>query len=65
MDDKKNIKQARQKEEQTSSGTRQTKTKNYINKKSACKNFILKDGKSEDIQQVKSWLDERLKNDKK
>lgn len=39
--------------------------KSYYSKKSACKNFILKNGKIEDIQQVKSWLDERLKNDKK
>lgn len=46
-------------------GQDKQRQKNYINKKSACKNFILKDGKSEDIQQVKSWLDERLKNDKK
>lgn len=36
--------------------------KSYYSKKSACKNFILKDGKSEDIEEVKRWLEERLSN---
>lgn len=39
--------------------------KSYYSKKSACKNFILKDGTNEDIKQVRIWLDERLKKDEK
>lgn len=36
------------------------KNKNYLNKKSVTKNFILKSATDEDIYLVKSWLSERL-----
>lgn len=36
------------------------KNKNYLNKKSVTKNFILKSATDEDIILVREWLSERL-----
>lgn len=41
---------------------RNPEAKQYRNKKSATKNFILVTATDEDIELVKEWLDERLKN---
>lgn len=38
--------------------------KNYINKKSITKNFILKTATLEDIENAKTWIDSRLSKEK-
>lgn len=38
--------------------------KNYINKKSITKNFILKTATLEDIENAKTWIDSRLSEEK-
>lgn len=38
--------------------------KNYINKKSTTKNFILKTATLEDIENAKTWIDSRLSEEK-
>ncbi|OXZ39988.1 hypothetical protein [Finegoldia magna] len=38
--------------------------KNYINKKSITKNFILKTATLEDIENAKTWINSRLNEEK-
>ena len=66
MDDKKEYKTTEAQRRANAKWDKANKDKkNYINKKSVTKNFILKSATEEDLEIIKMWINTRLKDNKK